>query len=309
MKKMYDYLKEHLQADFDAKYYASIFFLLMLFVGIEEYLGITQKLMVLGVAEKNFLAFFGWVALYGFAYYIAMFLYSQFKKDSSWLHNPEFWLKSGLVIVILSLERTSWLQSDIAAFFTEKPDRFFASRMTILLQLNLALFIPVIYLYFKKDKELPFLYGMTFKGFDYKAYLPLILILIPGVLVATSAPHFNHYYPVCKPDILHQVSFLNGKAAIAIYEFFYANVFVGTEAVFRGILVIGLSKILGRNAILPMCCLYCCIHFSKPLGETLMSVPGGFILGILAHRTQNIIGGIWAHLTIALGMELFGVLL
>jgi hypothetical protein len=75
---------------------------------------------------------------------------------------------------------------------------------------------------------------------------------------------------------------------------------------FRGALVIGMAALMGRKAILPMVAVYCAIHFGKPLGETISSVFGGFILGALAYQTRHIWGGVIVHILIALSMEVLG---
>jgi membrane protease YdiL (CAAX protease family) len=74
---------------------------------------------------------------------------------------------------------------------------------------------------------------------------------------------------------------------------------------FRGFLVIGLSKLLGKNVILPMAATYVVLHFGKPMGETISSVLGGYILGIIALYSRNIWGGVFIHGGIAFLMEVF----
>ena len=68
-------------------------------------------------------------------------------------------------------------------------------------------------------------------------------------------------------------------------------------------MVVALSKFVGREAILPMVAVYCFLHFGKPMSETISSIFGGYILGILAYSSRNIYGGLIAHLGVAWGME------
>lgn len=309
MLKIYQYLKSHLKEDFQGNYYLSVILLWLAFIFLNQTFSISRTLGRWALQEHNPWVIPSWIGLYSLAYYGTMALYTFLKKDKTWFSQSEFWLKSGLVIVVMSLYTSSWLHSYTANLFVEQAERFFASRISIILQLNIAMLLPVVVFYFWKDRKMPFLYGLTLQGFDYRAYLPIVLLIIPAVAITATSPHFLEYYPVCKPTILRQLTQINGNLAIALYEFLYAHSFVGTEALFRGLLVVGMSKILGKNAILPMCSFYCLIHFSKPLGEVILSAPGGYILGVLAYRTQNIIGGIWVHLTMAMGMELFGALM
>jgi hypothetical protein len=65
-------------------------------------------------------------------------------------------------------------------------------------------------------------------------------------------------------------------------------------------------KVAGKDAILPMACFYCTIHFGKPLGECISSYFGGIILGIVVYNTRSVIGGLMVHLGIAWLMELGG---
>ncbi|RYZ55167.1 MAG: abortive infection protein, partial [Chitinophagaceae bacterium] len=58
----------------------------------------------------------------------------------------------------------------------------------------------------------------------------------------------------------------------------------------------------------PMAIFYCTIHFGKPLGECISSYFGGLILGVVAYRTQTIMGGFFVHVGIAWLMELIGYL-
>jgi hypothetical protein len=229
-----------------------------------------------------------------------------FHKGNDWLKSPEFWWKSATTLFVLSLYSTSWLHTYIRDFMPSGAERFWTMRGFILLQMSSLFLLPVVYFY-KKEKTLtPFLYGMGRAGFDTRMYLPVILVVVCIVIGSSFSSHFTDYYPICKPHIIAQLSYFPKWATVLSYETLYALTFVSTEALFRGLLVVGLTRLLGRDAILPMAALYCILHFNKPLGETISSFFGGYLLGILAFRTQNILGGIWIHLSLAMGMELLG---
>lgn len=89
-----------------------------------------------------------------------------------------------------------------------------------------------------------------------------------------------------------------------VFELAYGIDFIATELLFRGFLIIGMAHILGKDVILPMVVTYAFLHFGKPLGETIGSVFGGYILGIMALYSRNIWGGIAIHLGVAWLMEL-----
>ena len=89
-----------------------------------------------------------------------------------------------------------------------------------------------------------------------------------------------------------------------IYEFFYLADFTFTELVFRGVLVIGMARLIGKDAVLPMVAVYAFLHFGKPLGETIGSVFGGYILGVIALKSKNIVGGCIIHIGVAFLMDI-----
>lgn len=148
--------------------------------------------------------------------------------------------------------------------------------------------------------------GLTTKGFDARPYFGLLLLLIPVVALASTQPDFLRVYPKVK-----NIAFINGYASPvwpwkAGYELSYGLDFLSIELFFRGLLVIGIVRYAGEQAILPMAAFYCTIHFGKPLGECITSFFGGLALGVLAYRTRSIFGGLIVHLGLAWMMELGG---
>ena len=93
-----------------------------------------------------------------------------------------------------------------------------------------------------------------------------------------------------------------------LYEISYGIDFLTIELFFRGFLVFAFVRYVGADAVLPMAVFYCSIHFGKPLFECISSFFGGMLLGIIAYRTQSILGGIMVHLGIAWMMEIGGYL-
>ena len=89
------------------------------------------------------------------------------------------------------------------------------------------------------------------------------------------------------------------------YELVYIFDILFTELFFRGFLIIGFVALYGKDCVLPMVSLYAVLHFGKPATETISSVAGGYILGVIALYGRNIWGGFFVHGGIALFMELF----
>ncbi|MFC2123982.1 CPBP family intramembrane glutamic endopeptidase [Bacteroidota bacterium] len=76
------------------------------------------------------------------------------------------------------------------------------------------------------------------------------------------------------------------------------------EIVFRGFLVLGMMKFLGKGSVYPMVAIYCFYHFGKPWGEAVSSIIGGYILGVISLYMRTIFGGLLIHIGIAWMMEL-----
>lgn len=155
------------------------------------------------------------------------------------------------------------------------------------------------------DKEQPF-YGISVKDMNWKPYWLMLLVMVPLIAVAASQPDFQAMYPKLKT-----IERISGAANLQwwhklLYELSYGTDFFTIEVFFRGFLVLAFAKWAGKDAILPMACFYCAIHFGKPLGECISSYFGGLLLGIVIYNTRSIWGGLLVHLGIAWLMEIAG---
>jgi len=148
--------------------------------------------------------------------------------------------------------------------------------------------------------------GLTTKGFYAGPYFGLLLLLVPLVALASTQPDFLRVYPK-----VSAIAFINNYPGPLWlrqtgYELSYGLDFLSIELFFRGLLVIGVARYAGEQAILPMAVFYCTIHFGKPLAECVTSFGGGMVLGVLAYRTRSILGGLIVHLGLAWLMEIGG---
>jgi uncharacterized membrane protein (DUF485 family) len=154
------------------------------------------------------------------------------------------------------------------------------------------------------DADQPF-YGMTTKNMNWKPYVIMLLIMVPLIAAASTQPDFLAVYPKLK--LVTDVSINDlGWWQKLFFELSYGSDFITIELFFRGFLVLAFVKWAGKDAILPMACFYCTIHFGKPLGECISSYFGGMILGVVVYHTRSILGGLMVHLGIAWMMELGG---
>ena len=133
----------------------------------------------------------------------------------------------------------------------------------------------------------------------------MLLIMVPLIAAASTQHDFLAMYPK-----LQHAAFFNGAEHGAgyklLYELSYGSDFFSIELFFRGFLVLAFVKWFGKDAILPMACFYCTIHFGKPLGECISSFFGGLVLGVVTYHTRTIWGGLMVHLGIAWMMEIGG---
>ena len=139
----------------------------------------------------------------------------------------------------------------------------------------------------------------------------LFIIIAAIVFIASLMGSITEFYPIFQYTFYKSSSEYFGISqglSIADFEISYAIDFIFIELFFRGFLILGLIKYLGKDAILPMIVFYTVIHFGKPIPETISSFFGGYILGVIAYSQKHIRIGIIFHLVLALGMELFAFL-
>jgi membrane protease YdiL (CAAX protease family) len=134
----------------------------------------------------------------------------------------------------------------------------------------------------------------------------MLLIMIPLIAAASTQPDFQAMYPKLK--LITTASTIDKLSwwKKLLFELSYGSDFISIELFFRGFLILAFIKWAGKDAILPMACFYCTIHFGKPLGECISSYFGGMILGIVVYNTRSIFGGLMVHLGIAWLMEIGG---
>jgi CAAX prenyl protease-like protein len=168
----------------------------------------------------------------------------------------------------------------------------------------LVLMLLVIWLRFDKRDSF---YGLYLKNFNWRPYLLILIFMIPLIAAASTQHDFLEAYPKLKsvlplPERYQSMSWFYKL----LFEISYGSDFFSIELFFRGFLILGFIKWAGKEAILPMACFYCTIHFGKPLGECISSYLGGILLGIIIYHTKSIFGGLIVHLGIAWLMELGG---
>lgn len=172
--------------------------------------------------------------------------------------------------------------------------------------LVLLVLLALIHQLFIKDEDSFF--GTLPKRINWKPYWIMLLIMVPLIGIASTQPDFLSTYPKMKTVLPLPPNADPAWWYKLLFEISYGTDFFSIEIFFRGFLVIGFMKWVGKDAILPMACFYCTIHFGKPFGECVSSWFGGLLLGIVSYHTRSIYGGLMVHLGIAWLMELGGYL-
>lgn len=228
------------------------------------------------------------------------------RKEKQLLRTGSFYLKSLFIICIYGLSIGYYGYSDWHFDGLVREEILFIYRLISQLKGTVFYLIPLLLLKWIVDKNTVGLYGLTLKAKYINGYLFLFLLLLPALVGMSFTPDFQIAYPQFKPWNYENVFGLSTWQYTFLFETSYSIDFLMTELMFRGALVIGMIHIIGKNAILPMCILYVSIHFGKPVGETISSLFGGYILGALAFQTRHIWGGVIVHIFIGLSMEIMG---
>ena len=109
---------------------------------------------------------------------------------------------------------------------------------------------------------------------------------------ASKMPEFRSYYH------MHAIDWPELLLNHSLYMF-------GWEFLFRGYMLFGLEKSIGKSAIFVQAIPFVLLHLGKPFLETLACIPGGFILGYVAYRTRSFLPCFIIHLGIYVMMIFF----
>jgi membrane protease YdiL (CAAX protease family) len=146
-------------------------------------------------------------------------------------------------------------------------------------------------------------YGLTLaiKRQYWWLYLGMFAAVFPLVLYAAGRPDFQAVYP------FYRGAYQATAGAILAWEIAYLTQFFALEFFFRGFLVIGLGRAIGRASIWLAMVPYCMIHYPKPPLEAFAAIVAGVVLGEVAYRTRSIAGGVIVHIGVAATMELLAL--
>jgi hypothetical protein len=304
MTAVINYLQTYYREQFSWKHLL-IALLMATALCIAEYQYDVYKHYVVG-HDAGIYKILSYTVMYCLAFWGTWLLQQLVKKDSI-VWDPKAFIWPTLFIILFAIRGISntfsfWLPNHLSY-----PTYAYAYKLAYNLGGILFIILPALILRKAIDSSNDSFFGFKRKGISLTPYWVMIAVMIPILFFASQDASFQTMYPrflYTGIDESHP-SFLK---YIISYELSYATDFVATEFLFRGLLIIGMTRYFGPSVILPMAVWYVTIHFGKPLGETISSFFGGWLLGIIAYYSKSIYGGIIVHLGIALLMEMFGAL-
>ena len=162
--------------------------------------------------------------------------------------------------------------------------------------------IPVLLIVFVYKRAVSdFGYRVTgmMRGWWIYAFLTLSVALVV-VFYASTLPAFLRKYPWCKPGIIDGTITVQLLVVylVASFAFYFSG-----EAFWRGFILFGTTKELGKNGLFFMIMPYVLGHLGKPIPETLGAVAAGLVLGVLAWHHRSFLLGALSHWVIATTMD------
>jgi len=309
MKKILQYLQEHIRSEYHPGYYITVGLMLTGMI-VGNYMLNFETDWVIRPYFRTEWGLLAYMLFYGVPYMLTILAYAFFHDEWKIFRDRDFWIRTSVIILILGFDGGfyyyDWAVQNLG--LTNAYEHYWIRRCAGTLGSAFAIGIPLLIFWYIYDKQQQSFYGLGFKGFDWKPYATILGLMAIIVFAASFMEQFRSYYPTLKFHYVEQIPNWNPSTCYAIYEPLYGLDFMWTELMFRGFMVIGMAGILGKGAVLPMTVVYASRHFAKPWAETVSSIFGGYILGVIALHSRNVMGGVFIHAGIALMMDGFALL-
>lgn len=310
MKKIVGYIRNYFREEWHPLYFIFCILLTAGLVVAEYGFDLSEKYIDIHFETPQY--FWAHLSLYGGIFWSTILAYVLVRKKYELLRDPMF-LVSCIFIIAVYAFRCSYtgFRSTVSLWASRYDINFvyFWVKCSNQLMYGTMLFIPGILWYWFNDRREKHWYGFNKQNTQLKIYWLLLLIMVPLIAIASTQRDFLAMYPQYSRFIyISELDTFKEWLRVTFFELCYGYDFMMNEFFFRGLIVLALAKYLGKGAILPMVCFYVCIHFGKPLGETISSFFGGMILGVIAYETKSIYGGVIIHIGIAWLMEIGGTL-
>lgn len=176
----------------------------------------------------------------------------------------KFDLKFDRELVVLTIASTLLMLADYYHNFTgSKP----------LDRVILYLFVPVLItlLVFRKPlRDYGFQWGDWKAGLFYMAIG--VAVATPIIWWAAQDPAMQKYYQPLLSPVLPLLTFMD---------------LIGWEFIFRGWLLFGYKREFGAHALWLQAVPFALMHLGKPELETMSTIFGGFVFGLIAWKTRS----------------------
>ena len=125
-------------------------------------------------------------------------------------------------------------------------------------------------------RDKPWDYGIRIGRWKSSIILTAVCLAAMALILyeVGKMPEFRSYYH------MYAIDWSELLLKVAPYMFAW-------EFLFRGYMLFGLEKSIGKSAIFVQAIPFVLLHLGKPFLETLFCIPGGFILGYVAYRTRS----------------------
>lgn len=310
MKQYLFYLRDHLLETFELRSFLGIAGLLVFLIVLNYSIELEDYYIDRLFFESPIRTLLYFLLQAGSFLLAAIIIGDTSNTGLSFLSNRMFWFYLVITFGIYAFDRGFYAHLYLREFFPKKiqiPLLYFIAELRSLL----TIFLPFLLFYLVYDKKhINHFYGIKRKGVKWKPYLLMLFIMLPFIGLASTTDAFQSTYPIygrIKGHLLANYFEVSESWVILIYEFFYGLDFLNTELFFRGALVFVFVRFLGPKAIYPIAVTYCVCHFGKPPLEAVSSFFGGYILGVISLKSENIWGGVFIHAGIALLMEFFAL--
>lgn len=304
MKAIWGYAKQWWREGFHGPSHLATGILLIILIAFNYQVDFERQYLNVHIGKP--IAYLYFFLLYGGIYYAVILLQALLMRSKRW-RQPQFWIKSAFFLAVLAFNAGSafhyrWLYGFDAI---DPATRTWLYYVVANAGSFLLFAIPLFVAWWVWDRKSgDGWYGLQRKGFYAGPYLILLLAMTPLIAWASFQPDFLATYPVyLSTEATGEATGLGKWSNTILFQLAYGLDFITVELLFRGALIIGLSRLMGREVLLPMVAVYCALHFGKPMGEAISSIFGGYILGVIALYGRNIWGGALIHIGVALGME------
>jgi hypothetical protein len=300
MKKIWKLLRTHVQEDFSLAYYFSVALVLTGFLWYNYAVNFEDEILETVSGWPRLGVYF---LFYGTGYFVTVALLRIFNPEITFLKSGIFWKYSLLGLALLTIDSAMPFLQEFLYDTINIRMAYWAYKVSINGISFFTVMLPLFVFYYFNDRNEKHWYGLNNQKTDLSPYWSLLLLMLPLLISASFLESFQRQYPMYKTNSAHLVMGIPAWSTALMYEIAYGLDFITVELLFRGFFVIGMVKVMGRHAIVPMAVIYCMLHFGKPAGEAISSIFGGYILGVIALRTNSIWGGIIVHMGIAWLME------